>query len=493
MLEVHTSLALASSNPGKIRQFQSRVNNPNEAGNIPAFFNEDFIKEQCAPLKHTAFEYAAHISRAKFSEQRNYLQANETQDTNYTVIVSDSLVVTEKAGQFIAVNRDDSVEEHLSSLSEINRLQKLTYVGAVTFGSKKGQGITTALTYVDVPLSEQLTQIPSPQDLPKIKDPSRPYEVGYIQVGLDENNNHTYSKKRIDSPWAFDDNQKDDARPYISGLTTEVVALADEIGKFERQIEPILQSTVQAHPFNTLSFYNSLKSNDQESFYSQIVSENNSYFDRHGGNCVLFTIHTGNELKKKGFDFKANYIAPSSILSSGHTALIVQNMKHTLSFFVDPGLSLVQPIVLQQDIPLYPFVFSGDKKIFVATSSEESPHLRIHTKKAKSDLHLSQPIEFSDFVQDASHILQTMHSLRKIAKLDYHDNLGKSICSCSVNLDKKTVSLKAGELSLKDIPIGHFLSQPDALQALDAHLDSAHISSEYLIHQLSQLISQEDN
>ncbi len=487
MSEVRPSLALASSNPGKIRLFRSKANNPNEAGSIPALFNEDRIKEIHAPLKHSAFEYAAHISRDKFSEQRANLQTQEGKSTDYAVIVSDSLVVVEKNGDYIAVNRDDPAEEQTQFLNEINKMQTLTFAGAVTFGNKNGEGMTTLLSYIDIPLAGPLSQVPSPEDIPKLKDPSRPYQVGYIQVGLDGNNNPLYLKKVTGSPWAFDDNQEDDARPYISGLTSEVLSLADGVSKFERDIEPILQHVVQTNPFNTLSFYN--PSLDPDAFYDQIASSNSDYFTEHGGNCVLFSIHTGKELKKNGFRFKASYIAPSSVLSSGHTALIVQNKEETLSFFVDPGLSLVQPIVLQESIPLYPFTLGGSKQIFVDTASGGPPHLRIHTKKAKSDLQLGEPMEFADFLVNAPDILRSMHALREVAKLDYHDKTGRSICSCSVNLGEKTVCVKAGSFIVNDIPLGHLLSQPDALQAIDTHLSKRNISSTYLLSQLSNLIT----
>lgn len=401
------------------------------------------------PEKEGIYDSAALCSRQLLGNQRRLLVAAEGETKDCTLLASETVKLP---------GADCGTDS-------------ASYVGAVSFGRKNGNGITTVLSYVDI--------------LPPHTG-SAPYaQAGYIETALNEQNEKVFIKRPvINIPEGKDAEEL--IRQYAGGLTDEVRQLAEKVGRFEHEVEPLMQSMVADHPFNTLSFYSRAGVMDKGDFYRQVTTEESGYFDENGGNCVLFTLNTARALKKNGFQLKAAVIPQSEVLPSGHSALIVSDRTRQLSFFVDPGLSLTQPIVLTENIPFYPFEFDGNKQIYVGFKESGLPTIRIHTKKAKSNLVMEQPLDFGEFEQKAVSLLSGMDETRTHAKLDYHRTDGTSIFACTVDLKRGVLSLRGGDLNVHGLPIDRFREDAGLQTRLDAYLATYNLNLNYLLQQLAK-------
>lgn len=414
---------------------------------------------EVASRPEAAIEAAVLSSRRFLDSQRQRLLLAEGDATDYAVVASETVIVP-------AAGREGDNKDGY------------TLYGASSFGRKNGQGTTTVLTYVDIAgvLPGNSTADAAAQTV----------TAGVVEVALDEENRKTFTKKPRLSLDVRDETQRRIAGEYATGLTGEVMGLADSVSRFEHEAEPVIRDAVAGHPFNTLGFY-SFPENERGEFYRHAADPESGYFAEEGGNCVLFTLHAGRHFREKDIPFRVAHIPSSPALPSGHTALIAGNREGTLSFFVDPGLSLTQPILLNSPVPLYPFAFEGNKQIFVSHDGNGTPRIRIHTKKAKSNLFLGETLSYGDFLARAPSILEEMDRKRTHAKLDYHLPDGTAAFSCAVNLERGTVSFRAGDTAAKDVPINQFLDAWVCNPALLSHLSRYNISPAYISGKLAAL------
>lgn len=452
-------LALVSSNPRKSDQLQKYAGAGERATTKPPLFDEEFIKEQLSVTPEQGMNYVANISRNKLLMQRERSRTQEGTDSDYAMIVSDSVVMLPMPnGEYHAVNRDGLTEDQKNKIREqINDQGEITYVGAVTFGRKMGESAFTVLTYLRVPLAEPLKEFPLSVDaLPHIVDASRGFEAGFISHEFNEEDKVLRPAFR---PTRFGVADFESVRPHISGLVPQVVELADKTLQFDQSIAPLLEQEISEHPFNTLSFYKEREKNahaDLHTFYEQLVSENRKFFATYGGNCSLYTLDSISELQEQGYDPRV-VIYPSNTVGylKAHSGIVVD--VDAVRYLIDPGLTIPYPIPVSSQIPLYPFL-RGSKHILTQVrdvNGDLIPDLLI-SHKDQTYILVGQEIETPEaFRKELPEILSTLHELRTFFKIDIHDGRGMKKLGITINVKTSSITINEREhltvLSFSDI------------------------------------------
>lgn len=448
---------LATSNPGKLTQFKRQARGVT-ASATEVLFNEAAIKEN---IHATGFEEVALISRGKFREQRAQLQKHEGNVNDYEVIVSDSVIMIPQLEQdgsmtYQAVHRDLSENQRVLLLEEINKRGEFMFVGAVTFGRKNGESSFTTLTYCSCPISpsDPLTSLPiHMEQLSKLAAKTeKPFEVGFIEC-VEENGKFTYKKKPKAQTFVFEnEGQVSDkiveARPYISGLTKEIINLAEASGIADRDITPLIQQLIEKQPFNTLAYHALWVQKgkpDLPSFYNELIQKREEFFKKKGGNCSLFTLHLADHLREMGIPFQV-LLYPSSAKGGdkdGHSALLFR--RENTTFFADPGLTIPWVIPIDPEIPILPFEKIGDKLVLVQVGDQTGdllPDITILGKKGLQLFEAKEIVTPEVFLNRLPTILARLHESRKEIKFDLHSGLGDKLIH--VSIDRATLNITLG-------------------------------------------------
>lgn len=480
-------LAIATSNPGKLDRFQ-QVSPPDASIiSIKPLFDEDEIKAQIGISEEDGYAYTAGISRTKLQIQREALKKVEGSTTDYTVIVSDSVVLVPDGENMVAINRDGMTDEKREAVMEhVNRERQITYVGALSFGRKNGQAAYTVLTFCTVPLDQPITSYPlEVKDLPTIQDKTRDIEVGYIEYRLDKAQGFVSTHRTIETTQDFEK-----ARPYISGITPEIMALANDFGRFDALTGPITSTLVGKNPFNTLTPHGEVGSSNQyalQKYYEKLIEQRQTYFDANGGNCTLFSLALADKLQEAGLDPQV-IIYPSTVpdQNDGHSGLLVSQGER--KYWFDPGLSLTHAVPIDR-IPLVPFV-SGSKSLSVGAVPDETDPRQL------PDIHLQGPdgrirafsvkeiVTPSQFEELAPGILQRLHQGRRTLKLDYHTENGTRVIGFALDARTERLKIRHPNVDVKDMSLGDFLAVPAKRAGLGWWCHQNGVDFSYILDQL---------
>lgn len=465
-------IALITSSNGKAAQFKRYAPVGLDIFTTPNLFCEPSIKlevERRIPITN-GYEYVAAISRGKFTEQRQKLLEQEGEEKDYAFLVSDAVAMVEQDGVKVAVNRDIPDIEKQAYLESINKKGALTFIGAVTFGRKNGKSAMTILSYVEIPLSKPITRFPdvsSISDVSAIKDPNRPYSVGYIKPNV-ISGSLVYERKLTAQTHAYDEEAlksgNENARPYISGITRDVIELAEKTAIFDNKVAPMMQASVSQHPFNTLSLYAGFRESGFGTFleyYKDLIAHPDEHFAKNGGNCTLFVLDLHRKLKQIGIDSSvavfSTVIPPHEM---GHGALIVND--NGQDFFLDPGLSFVWSIPISKKIPLFPSPIEEGKMVMldVGYIDRNHPDIIILRGDTKYVLRGKKRTDIESFRKQMPQVLSELHDIRKKIKIDYHNQDGEKEASVVVDRGRGTVDMQFGDTTLLNLSVNQVIIDP---------------------------------
>ncbi len=330
-----------------------------------------------------------------------------------------------------------------SRLSEANlalrKGMEVAFFGSVSFGFFDNDQpiIISTLSFCRISI---LPDKKLPFNLSDISwiDPKKPIEVGYLGKGLQVRETDCISSNDFQSK----------ARPYISGLTREVLETAFEIRNNWKIYSGPLRRIIADYPFNTMSFYtNFSESQPPEEYYRTIVE--GDFFENYGGNCTLFSLAIAKEFQKTGKDvrialFPVTYEGGDELVG-GHSAVVV-DLDSSLSFLLDPGLSIPYPLPFSDKIPLFYEFGYGDGKVVSLHAIPNLSFLISKNKNRSVNFPCQGICNLKEFKSLASYILSDLHHLRNEdqRKVDFHSSDGRRILRISTN------SSDGSESSLSD-------------------------------------------
>lgn len=462
-------IALATGNPQKIQRL-------NESG-IPArsltpLFDEEGIKKEI-PLSFDAYQYVTEVSQRKFLQQQEVLRNTEQPNTDYVIILSDSVVALGRRNP-IALNRD-GITNSEEAINQINQDGQINYLGALTFGRLRGQGMFTVLSYLQADLAEKIRQVPVPiDDLPQLVGKS-PFKAGFIEYQLVEN--QLVPKHRL----VEESDQLSKTRPFISGLVKETIALASEYGEIDLRIGNMVSHLVATYPFNTLSFY----CGDRPD-YQTITNNRQTFFDQHGGNCSFISLALIDQLCALGFPEAKMVLYPTSRpqAAKGHSAVLVPQ-QNFLAFF-DPGLSIPFMIPYSPNIPLAPILAGDNKHVLLTLSNQNNDSI--------PDLTIQKPgggivnfqgingLSSEEFIKQMPEILEDLHDRRKLIKIDFHDRDGNKTLGLSLNRETQILQIQMNDLI--EVSLAVFLENFQLQEQLEHYCVEKNINFQYLLSQL---------
>ena len=355
------------------------------------FFDEEPIKNRID--QKLGWRYPVEISRMKLREQL------EKEGEGKIVIVSDSVIAVEQNDDLIPVNRDNDPNFIDKINNGLRKGQPVYFLGAASFGIH-GEASYTLLTYFKIKPGNRRVQIPI--NIGKIPDYYPNFEFGIVDG----------AGKFV----PFGEDNFFQGRPYISGLTPELISLAKEYGDILPLITS-LRDQISGFPFNTIVFYELIS---QGWTYDQIVTNWENIFQQHGGNCSLHSLYFATRARKLGFDPKiAIFPSQSPDHEFGHSAVLIG------SYLFDPGLSLPSPIIFN----FQPIEFFNGKSVFLNKDG-----LNVFKNAKKFFFSLKKFVTIEDYLSMLPSILSDIHGKRSIAKKDSHDQYGRVIFRQSIQL-----------------------------------------------------------
>lgn len=462
-------IALATGNPQKIQRL-------NESG-IPArsltpLFDEEGIKEEI-PLSFDAYQYVTEVSQKKFLQQQEVLRNTEQPNTDYVIILSDSVVALGRRNP-VALNRD-GITNSEEVINQINQDGQINYLGALTFGRLRGQGMFTVLSYLQADLAEKIRQVPVPiDDLPQLVG-KNPFKAGFIEYQLAEN--QLVPKHRL----VVESDQLLKTRSFISGLVPQTIALVREYGEMDFRIGTVVSDLVAKYPFNTLSFYCGDRLD-----YQAITNNRQTFFDQHGGNCSFISLALIDQLCALGFPEAKMLLYPTSRpqAAKGHSAVLV-HQPNFLAFF-DPGLSIPFMIPYSPNIPLAPILAGDNKHVLLTLSNQNNDSI--------PDLTIAKPgggivnfqgingISQEEFIGQMPEILEDLHDRRKLIKIDFHDRNGNKTLGLSLNRETQILQIQMNDLI--EVSLAVFLENLQLQEQLQHYCVEKNINFQYLLSQL---------
>lgn len=449
------SITVATSNPGKLDRAREaahkkgldllRVTTP--------LFDEEAIKQEMTHLLDNGISYTVGISQAKLAKQRQATLEAEGRQQDYMLVVSDSVIIDNRNS---LLNRDNETHERETEvLAGINQERQLTFAGAVSFGRKNGYGNLTVVSYCSIPLAHELAELPrNINALPEIQDAERPIEVGYIVFGGEGGIHQT--KKPVAHTVSFDE-----ARPYISGLTPEVLEMIHETGQFEAEIGPVLEDVISQSPFNTAGFYHALEQHGgtPEEFYATFTGGWRNHLQRYGGNCSLLSLEAGRRAEQQGKQADI-LLYPQNGKPEGHSSLILTDTNGR-KYFADPGFTMPYVIPVNAHIPLAPARISGAKSMTVVENGNNLPI--VHVLERDGGIHRlvsNGRYQLDDFEKILPQVLGRLHQ-RETIKLDYHTKAGRRTLGFTTSRDRKQVSIRSNNKDIGTFSLDNFSYDTD--------------------------------
>lgn len=490
-------LKLATSNGKKVDQLR-RIPSLDISPTTP-LFDESQIKQEITIPEDDGISYAGAVSRKKLEWHRKRAREQEGTGQDYAIIASDSVILVNDGENDRPVNRDGiSDEEKQRILDTINRQREVTFVGAVSFGRKNGKSAFTVSTFMTLPLGEPISSFPLIIDeLPDKKDPDRQIKYGYIKYGVAKDGGLVHRKKPLEATDSFAQ-----ARPFISGLTEDVIRFANDTAQFDRLTAPVAEDLVSRLSFNTVAFYSLAKQMGVErdglaSFYREISQSYDSFFETQGGgNCALFSLELAKKLREMGMDPRiASYASlnfrESGAVEDGHSGIVVDYNQRQYLF--DPGLSITFPIPIGE-IPISPF-FAGGNKSFVVGLNDNNPvpQLFVLKKDARYQKIAGSKIFTVEHFQDRlGKVLTSLHDERSRMKIDFHNSSGRKTIGFLVDRNTLQLSIKLDgsddpfEVNLRDLFSG---SGKQILNNITGLCNYYGIDAHLLMEQLKGLIN----
>lgn len=448
-------IAVATSNEGKLGRVREAAHKKglDSLHATTPLFDEESIKQEMTHLLDDGISYTVGISQTKLHRQRQAILEAEGREQDYMLVVSDSVVIDSNNRP---LNRDnESPEREAEVLADINRERQITFAGAVSFGRKNGHGNLTVVSYCSIPLERELAELPRGIDaLPALQDQARPIEVGYVVFGGEEGTQQT--KK----PIAFT-NSFADARPYISGLTPEVLEMIHETGQFEAEIGPIIEDVIANHPFNTAGFYHGLEQHGGTpgEFYATFTDGWRDHLQQYGGNCSLLALETGTRAEEHGKQADI-LLYPQNGKPEGHSALIITD-DNGRQYFADPGFSMPYVIPVDAEIPLAPARISGAKSMTVIENGTNLPTVHVLERDGKVHRLVSNGrYSMHDFEQVLPQVLERLHQ-REAVKLDYHTEVGRRTLGFTALRGRREVSIRSHNRNMGTFALDNFSYERD--------------------------------
>lgn len=416
---------------------------------------EQMLRVEMETAPQNGYQYVAEMSRNRFGFHREELRVTEP-GADYAMITSDTALVVEIDGRQVVVNETLPQAEQQRCLEEINRQGQVSLIGAATFGRKQGESMMTVLTYYDFPLAGPVTELPQdPHDLFALKNPDVNASVGYIQPQVGPKGELGFSKRTSTAIYPQlehrNGNEPEEDR-FVTGVTGDVVRLAEKTAEFGRDVAPIMEESVGSHPFNTVAFYNEFLQSEfatPREYYDDLIKSGKyqEHFEKYGGNCSLFVLDMIPKLEQRGYKTSvAVYSGDTPKHAEGHGAVIASDDDY--SYFIDPGLSFTYPIPISKEVPLFPVIFGGSKVVLldVAYVNEDNvPDLIILKGAKKIVLPGNKAMSVGDFKEMIPRVLSELHDIRKSIKMDFHNTQG--VKQASVLVDRKThqVGVQVGD------------------------------------------------
>lgn len=457
-------IAVATSNEGKIvrsNEAAQKIGLDSLSATTP-LFDENAIKEEASDLKDNGIVYTVSISQIKLHRQRKATLEKEGREKDYMLVVSDSVLLDSSNKP---LNRDEETPQRQQEvLEDINRNKCITFAGAVSFGRKNGYGDLTVVSYMSLPIAEKLTELPKSIDaLQELYDTNQAIEVGYISFGGEEGNQHT--KKSVALASSFGE-----ARPYVSGLTPEVLEMIHKTGQFESKIGPILEDVISKNPFNTAGFYHALEKNGKtlDEFYSTFSENWKDHLNKYGGNCSLLSLEAGKRVIPEGINAEI-VLYPQNGKPEGHSALLLTDPSGD-QFFSDPGFSMPYVIPVNGNIPLAPARINGAKSMTVVENGTELPTVHVLEKSGKIESLVSNgKYSLNDFEQVLPEVLKRLHK-REAIKLDYHTPAGKRRLGFTVFRKTRQVNVRNHDINFGSFDLDQFDYQtnPDLVDKVNS-------------------------
>lgn len=477
------SINVATSNPGKlvrVRESAQKIGLDSLSATMP-LFDEEEIKQRMTHLLDNGISYTVGISQAKLHTQRQEAIAAEGKEQDYMFVVSDSVIV-DHANR--PLNRDNETpEREREVLDGINQGHQITFAGAVSFGRKNGYGNLTVVSYCSIPLAGQLSALPKGIDaLPALQDKDKPIEVGYIVFGGEDGTHQT--KRAVNYTTSFAE-----ARPYISGLTPEVLEMIHETGQFEAKVGPIIEDVIAQYPFNTAGFYQGLEQHGgtPEEFYATFTDGWRDHLQQYGGNCSLLALETGLRVQDHGKQADI-LLYPQNGKPEGHSALII-NDGDGRQYFSDPGFSMPYVIPIDAKIPLAPARISGAKSMTVIENGTHLPIVHVLERDGKVHRLVSDGrYDIDDFEQILPQILGRLHQ-REAVKLDFHTEAGKRTLGFTASRERREVSIRSDKKNMGTFSLDSFSyeAQPHLVETVNALALQHNLDPYQVISQLDAL------
>lgn len=457
------------------------------------------LEKEAPQIKAAGFKEISMLSRIFLQEQRNLLVQTEGKEADYEILTSDSAIMIPGKKQengdsvFEMVNLDATGADAEKLLSRIREEGRITYVGVTTFGRKNGNSSFTALTYCDCP-------VPEVNILRDISDPERftrdavtsgeSFETGYIEA-YEDGDKFSYRKRPSATPTVGST-----IEGYTTGLTREVLDLAEGAGKMDALVTPIIQEHIAKSPFNTLSYYalheKMGRPEDMVEFYKNLVSNHARFYTENGGNCSLFTLGLAADLRAVGLEGNI-LLYPSHTKGSdkdGHSAVLLKDGKR--SYLADPGLTLPWIIPVDAAVPLFPFERVGDKLVLVQVNDlndDLMPDITMRSPKGLQQFAAQSAIPVEEFRERLPAILARLHEARPEIKFDIHRALGDKVVNMTIH--RATGMIQIGNGSTKVFcPVSEFLNNKDG--ALTAFLDQCgktHVDGEAVVDDIRMVYS----
>lgn len=500
MAETSWSIGLASGNSVKIAQFNNAIL-PNDRRQLPTMFDENKIKNRVAALSSTGIPYFANVALLKLESQREGL-VREQAEADYAVMVSDSgAYVQLEDGSYQVINRDDP-EQKTATAPIVERDGIVQYVGNLAFGRKDGKANYLVTTYCDTTIRQgiHLETFPNTDELPDIAIDQEPFEYGYIEYRFGDNGELVPVKRPLGRT-----NDYGLARPYISGLTPEVIRFASEVSYVDSQVGPILQELVRKYPFNDLGYYSAFNTSglrSLEEFYQHLAEEWRDFFERCGGNCSLFSLELINKLRQQGFSNDHRVLVfPSqrftngevkTIYEFGHSSVLfgTPNSASNTKYFADPGLAIPFPIPIDTSIPVFPVGY-GDGKFAVMKVerdlTDKVPNLMIRHRNGRLAYFNGRVVMTEgEFRASLADILFHLHEPKDVVKLDFHNEVGNILLGLAFNRRNGTISIPV--LGIRDVALQNILDNEQHRSLILEKCQAVGVDAQIVLGQLEGLL-----
>lgn len=473
-------LVIISSNQAKIDQFVSHLPDGVIYDLETPLFDEEEIKESLTTGAEDGINHIVEISRRKLEDQRK-IEVDKGCCKDAIMLVSDSALIVPGNDGWTVIGRTECQEHSKAELLEIINAQgSVFFCGAVSFGRRQGQSVLTCVSFIECPLTERVTDLPIQiSDLQKLAG-DKEFKTGFIEFVSDD----VHMKPMLNQRFSTSDFEK--ARPFVSGVTPQIIDLALRYGNFDSLTGPVVEDLISNNKFSTLGFYTLFKDSNFErldDYYQYLIDDWSGFFQRYGGNCTLFTLALSERLKT---DFNMDsqvVIYPSwkPSFAEGHSGLIVNH--DGSNYWFDPGMSIPFGIPVNSDIPIAP-VKVDNKAVYTVVRDVDGdmvPDVVLERPSGVSQMISQRVVSVGDFITQSPKILADIHDLRPRIKVSLNHPDGSEMLGVELDLSTRNLRVKSSSVILYEANFKNFGEQlPDQQNDLEVIADQVGIEASIL-------------